>query len=256
MRRLPPVTTGLLVGCLAAGAAAALLWSAVAPAAQFRVLPDGAYGPLPTHWTYPFTSIAILVLLGIVVGVTVGTVAWRVRSQRGPAMVWVVLGANAAGALTTWMAARLLRDGVEPSTVGATGADLVVTAPPMTGSLLVTVAQPAFAVAAYTVLVGFDGRPGLGREPDGRSGGAAADDPMTEPIPRIVSAAPIMTGPAPMTPPPGATSAPEPTARTMPAPTAEPLPLPARAPTQIATQVPSQEPVPVPPVAGTPRTGP
>lgn len=154
----------LLAGCVTAGVAQALLWSAFAPAEQFRVLPDGQYGALPTQWTYPFTSIAVLALLGVVAGAVIGAAAWRLRSLRGSGMLLVVAASCAAGSLVAWIGARLLRAaGVDPATVGATGVDLVVTAPAMTGSLLVTVAQPAVAVAVYTVLAAWNGRPDLGR---------------------------------------------------------------------------------------------
>ena len=86
---------------------------------------------------------------------------WRWRSVRGPATLLAVALANGLAALTAYAMGRLLVSGVDPATVGARTAAVVVTAAPSLGSALVLIAQPAFASAVYTFLVAWSGRADL-----------------------------------------------------------------------------------------------
>ncbi len=143
------------------GALQGVLWSLIAPGEQFVVYTDGQYLPLPTESYHQFTSIAIFVLIGVVVGIAVATAVWHWPSVRGSTTVLVVAGANALGAFTAYLLGRVLVSGVDPASVGATGASAIVTAAPSLGSAMVLIAQPAVAVAVYTLLVAWSGRSDL-----------------------------------------------------------------------------------------------
>jgi hypothetical protein len=155
------------------GALQGLLWSRVAPPEQYFVAADGEFGGLPTESYHQFTSIAIFALLGVVVGVAVATAVWHWRSIRGTVGVLTLVAANVLGALTAYLLGRVLATGVDPSSVGPTDAQSVVTAAPTLGNVVVTVVQPALAVAVYTFLVLWNGNPTLGRPtaPDGAAAG-------------------------------------------------------------------------------------
>jgi hypothetical protein len=143
------------------GALQGVLWSLIAPGEQFVVYTDGQYLPLPTESYHQFTSIAIFVLIGAVVAIAVATAVWHWRSIRGLTTVLVVAGANGLGALTAYLVGRAVVSGVDPASIGATRAAAVVTAAPSLGSAMVLIAQPAIAVAAYTLLVAWSGRSDL-----------------------------------------------------------------------------------------------
>jgi hypothetical protein len=145
------------------GAIQGLLWSRVAPSEQYFVAANGEFGGLPTESYHQFTSIAIFALLGVVVGVAVATAVWHWRSIRGTIAVVTVVVANLLGALTAYLIGGVLATGVDPSSVGPSDAQSVVTAPPTLGNLLVIVVQPALAVAVYTFLALWNGNPNLGR---------------------------------------------------------------------------------------------
>jgi len=146
------------------GALQGVLWSRIAPGEQFKVYTDGQFLPLPTESYHPFTSIAIFALVGIVVAVLVASLTWRWRSVRGSLMVVIVAGANGLGALTAYLLGRALVSGVDPATVGASGAESIVTSAATLGNALVFLVQPAVAVAVYTFLIIWNGQSDLGRQ--------------------------------------------------------------------------------------------
>lgn len=138
-----------------------VLWSAIAPGEQFVVYPNGQYQVLPTESYHQFTSIAIFVLIGVVVALAVATAVWQWRSIRGLATLLVVAGANGLGALAAYAVGGALATGVDPAAVGTSRSGSLVTAAPSLGTALVLLAQPAVAVAVYTFLVAWSGRPDL-----------------------------------------------------------------------------------------------
>ena len=142
-----------------------VLWSVIAPGEQFVVYPGGQYGALPTESYHQFASIAIFVLIGVVVALAVATAVWQWRSTRGLTTLLVVAGANGLGALTAYAVGRALASGVDPAAVGASRTGTLVTAAPSLGTALVLLAQPAVAVAVYTFLVAWSGRPDLAISP-------------------------------------------------------------------------------------------
>ena len=156
---------GALLGGLAvvAGVAQALVWSRIAPGEPFYVTTSGSYGGLPTGSYHQFAGVAIFALIGIAVGVTATTGVWRWRSIRGLTTALTVAGVNLLGALTAYLFAPVFAPGVDPASIGAVPAQVVVTGPPTVGNLLVIVAQPAIAIAVYTFLAAWNGRPDLAR---------------------------------------------------------------------------------------------
>ena len=155
---------GTVVAVLAVvGVLQAILWSLIAPGEQFKVYTDGQYLPLPTESYHQFTSIAIFALIELTVGVAAATLAWHWRSVRGTAMLLVMAGGNAVGALVAYLIGRVLVNGVDPASIGASSAESLVKAAPTLGNVMVLVVQPAVAVAVYTFLVAWSGRPDLGR---------------------------------------------------------------------------------------------
>ena len=145
------------------GALQGLLWARTAPGEQFYVQADGQFEGLPTASYHQFTSLAIFVLIALVVAVPMATAVWTWRSIRGTVAVWVLLGANSLGALTAYLIGRVLAAGVDPATIGPTSAASIVIAAPNAGSAMVLIVQPGVAVAVYTFLVAWNGRPNLGR---------------------------------------------------------------------------------------------
>lgn len=155
----------LLAGfAVVAGVLQALVWSRVAPGEPFYVTTSGSYGGLPTGSYHQFAGVAIFALIGIAVGVTAAAGVWRWRSIRGLATALTLAGVNLLGGLTAYLFARVFAPGVDPSSVGAVAAQTVVSGPPTVGNLLVIVAQPAVAIAVYTFLVAWNGRPDLARQ--------------------------------------------------------------------------------------------
>lgn len=155
---------GLLAGlAVVAGVVQAFGWSRIAPGEPFYVTTSGSYGGLPTGSYHQFAGIAIFVLIGIAVGVTTAAGVWRWRSIRGLATALTVAGVNLLGALTAYLLAPVFAPGVDPASVGAVAAQTVVTGPPTVGNVLAIVIQPAVAIAIYTFLAAWNGRPDLAR---------------------------------------------------------------------------------------------
>ena len=172
---------GLLITGVLLGLAQAGLWSRIAPGEVFKVFTDGGYGSLPTASGFRYTAIAMFCLIGLVAGICQAVGAWAWRSVRGTiTLLGVGLGAG-VGALTAYLIGRALAGGVLPGSVGASPAERIVHAPPVSGSAIVLLAQPAAALVVYTLLAAWSGRadlgrstPGTGRADRGRSAEPAA----------------------------------------------------------------------------------
>jgi hypothetical protein len=169
--------------CLAVGVIQGIVWAFTAPGIPYKVLADGRFGALPTTSTYHFVDVAVFALSGMVIGIVLAVGTWQVRAARGWQVLLALVGGSLVGAVVAWVVGAWLAPGVDPATVGATGADSIVIAPPTTGTILVVLAQPALAAAIYTFLVAWNGHPDLGR---GRvTGQPAAGTPQTDPSPAV-----------------------------------------------------------------------
>lgn len=163
-RRRTLRAVGLIVVSLAViGIGQGLLWAAVAPGQQAKVFANGSYASLPTADYHPFVDVAIFVLSGLVIGVVSATLVWRIRAIRGTATLLALVGGCALGALIAYTLGPALVSGVDPATVGETGAEHIVTAAPKLATALVLVVQPGLAAAVYTFLAAWNGTPALGR---------------------------------------------------------------------------------------------
>jgi hypothetical protein len=159
----------VLAVCVVVGVLQGVVWAFTAPGIPYQVLADGRFGGLPTTSTYHFVGVAIFALSGIAIGILLAVGGWQVRSARGWQMLLALVGGSLLGALIAWVVGELLAPGTDPASVGATDAGSIVVAAPSTGTMLVVLAQPAFAAAVYTFLVAWNGHPDLGRS-------AAVDD--------------------------------------------------------------------------------
>ena len=170
----------ILAVCGGAGVLQGLIWAFLAPGMPYKVLADGRSAPLPSTSSYHFVALALFCWLGIVAGVLIALGAWRVRAARGARMLLVVAGGSAAGALIAWGLGLLVAPGTDPTSVGASSAESIVTAPPTTGTILAVLAQPAVAVLVYTFLVAWNGQPDLA-VPSPRPAVPADGTPRTDP---------------------------------------------------------------------------
>ena len=175
---------GLLLGGVLLGLAQAGLWARIAPGEVFKIFTDGGYGSLPTASGFRYTAIAMFCVIGLVVGIIQAVGAWAWRSVRGSiTLLGVGLGAG-VGALTAYLIGRAVAGGVLPGSVGAAPTERIVHAPPVSGSAIVLLAQPAAALLVYTLLAAWSGRADLGRPVLGGvradSGGRGAADHEVE----------------------------------------------------------------------------
>jgi Protein of unknown function (DUF2567) len=166
--------------CVLIGLLQGLLWAWIAPGIPYTVLADGRFGALPTTSTYHFVDVALFALSGAAIGILLAVGAWQVRATRGWVMLVTLVGGSLLGGLIAWFVGVWLAPGVDPASVGATGSESLVIAPPSTGTFLVILAQPALAAAIYTFLVAWNGRPDLGR---GSITPPAAGTPQRDPSP-------------------------------------------------------------------------
>jgi hypothetical protein len=175
MRRAVVQAAAIVGACLVIGVLQGLLWAFLAPGIPYKVLSDGRYGALPTTSTYHFVDVAAFALSGMVIGIVLAVALWQFRSTRGWQALLALVGGSLLGALTAWGIGILVAPGMDPASVGPGPADIIITAPPDTGTVLVVLAQPALAAAVYTFLVAWNGHPDLdvnravGRRRTGRS---------------------------------------------------------------------------------------
>lgn len=147
---------------VALGVAQGVVWARIAPGEQVLVYADGSYIGLPTADYHPFDGLALLAFAGAGVGVVVAFAAWRVRAIRGAGTLLTVVVSAAVGGAVAYLLGIALAGGVDPASVGKTDAASVVLAGADPGSPLVMIIEPLVAVALYTFLAAWDGRPDLG----------------------------------------------------------------------------------------------
>jgi len=168
---------GLLLSGVLLGLAQAGLWVRIAPGEVFRIFTDGGYGLLPTASSFRYAAIAMFCLIGLIMGVLQAVGAWAWRSVRGTiTLVGEGLGAG-VGALTAYLIGRAMAGGVVPGSVGASPVERIVHAPPVSGSAIVLLVQPAAALVVYTLLAAWSGRADLGRSAAGAGRAGTPADP-------------------------------------------------------------------------------
>ena len=171
--RLPAIVVG-------AGLPLGALWTLVAPVEHLVVLPTGASGSPNGEGDHAFDAVAVFVLLLVMYGVVVGTVAWRNRRRRGP----VMLGAATLGCLVGgWLASRVGLWLAPTSTPVAVAVDRgaasggTVTGPPLPAALTslppspgpwwLVLAAGLAAATTYVVAAIAEGHEDMGRDESG-----------------------------------------------------------------------------------------
>ncbi len=140
------------------------LWSAIAPGVQYQVFSNQSWAPLPTETQHIFVAFGVFAVLGLVVGVLLGVLAWSFVATRGPLMIVAVGVLTGLGSLLAGRLGLLLASGTDPASVAATaGAQEIVTAPAVLTGWAGYLAAPTAAVIVYTFLVSWNGLPNLGR---------------------------------------------------------------------------------------------
>jgi LPXTG-motif cell wall-anchored protein len=185
-----------------AGLVAGLLWSWLAPRADFRITGAGpvAIGDPPAERLVADDGVLALILLGF--GLVAGAAAWFLRRRRGVSTVLALaLGASAMAAVA-WQLGELLGQGPTKEQLAHVGA--VVTTSLMLRSIPALALAPFGAILAYLLPVLAVHRDDLGRTPDPAQAGRsapmnAADEPDGErplrtdpvlPTPRTLEAGP------------------------------------------------------------------
>jgi len=149
----------ILVTSLVLGVLQGWLWSALAPGVQYQATGDGRLYALATSSANAWVAIGLYVLLGIVVGIVLGVLAWKAKAARGTLMFGAVTLSALAGAALAYWTGNLMAGGVDPATVKEFS---IVTAPPAHYWLSMIV-EPALAAATYTILAAWNGSPTLDR---------------------------------------------------------------------------------------------
>ena len=119
----------ILLTSLVLGVLQGWLWSAIAPGVQYQATGDGRLYGLATSSSNAWVAIGLYVLLGIVVGIVLGVLAWKARTARGTLMFGAVTLSALAGAAVAYWVGNALAGGVDPATVKEFS---VITAPPAT----------------------------------------------------------------------------------------------------------------------------
>ncbi len=154
------VLTLLVAAVLGVGQGA--LWARIAPLPPYIVYKDGTSAGLPTVSSQLFIGIAIYTLMGLVIGIVLASGVWRIRRVRGTFTLLAVTGSAAVGAWLAYVVGNAMTSGVDPASIGATGAASLVSALPGHYALAI-VAEPALAAAVYTFLAAWNGSAQLGR---------------------------------------------------------------------------------------------
>lgn len=162
----------IVVALVAVSALGGAVWGLLAPAEHFLVTTNGA-ASLTSESLHRFDAVALLLCIGLIVGVLSAVAVWLWRTVRGPIVLAGLLIGSAVGAATmalVGLAVTNLRypplDNVE---VGQ-----IVSATPALGTPMALVLQPFAAAMVYLILVSLSPRDDLGV-----AGSAAADAEST-----------------------------------------------------------------------------
>lgn len=144
-----------------AGLPAGLLWWALAPREDYRVVPDGVepLGRPSAELLIAGDGVFLLVMAGL--GLLAGLTGWLLRSHRGVAVLAALPLGTAAAGLLAWQLGELLGPGPSAADLGDVGA--TVTTPLELGSLPALAVAPFLAVLVYVVAALFASADDLGR---------------------------------------------------------------------------------------------
>lgn len=146
----------ILVGCLAG-----IVWAFLAPAVRMLVVDEDRGVVLTGESLHRFDAVAIVVGIGLVLGVLSAVVVWGMRRFRGPGAVAALLLGSAlcagATAVVGVSVARVRVPDVDSPAVGT-----IVAVAPGLSTPMVLVAQPLAAALVYLLLVALSPHDDLG----------------------------------------------------------------------------------------------
>jgi LPXTG-motif cell wall-anchored protein len=179
-------SAGIVLALAGAGVVAGLLWSWLAPRADFRVTDAGPVpvGNLPAELLVADDAVFALLLLGL--GLLAGAAAWFLRRRRGVATVLALAVGGCLAAIVAWQVGEFLGPGPTEQQLADVGA--LVTTSLTLGSLPAMALAPFGALLAYVAAVLYARDEGLGRP-------SPMADAVEDAAP-MASAAPGTTAPA------------------------------------------------------------
>lgn len=152
----------VVVGVVAAGAIAGIVWGLLAPAQHFLVVSGGGAVSLTGESIHQFDAVALFLCLGLIVGVLSAVAVWTRRALRGVVPFLGLLVGSLVGAATTAVVG-LGVVGLRFPSLTDLEIGQIVAATPGLGTALALIAQPLAASVVYAGLVAFSPDPHLGR---------------------------------------------------------------------------------------------
>ncbi|MFC4605408.1 DUF2567 domain-containing protein [Rhodococcus kronopolitis] len=171
----------IVVAVTAVSALGGVVWGLLVPAERFLVTSRGA-ASLTGESMHRFDAVALMLCVGLVIGVLSAVAAWMWRSVRGPVVFGGLLIGSVVGAATTALVglgiANLRFPALDTVEVGQ-----IVSATPGIDTPLALIMQPLVAAMAYLAMASLNPSDDLG------VGQAAAPvvepaDPHDRPLPR------------------------------------------------------------------------
>lgn len=167
----------VVVGVVAAGAIAGIVWGLLAPAQHFLVVSGGGAVSLTGESVHQFDAVALFLCLGLIVGVLSAVAVWTRRALRGVVPFLGLLVGSLVGAATTAVVG-LGVVGLRFPSLTDLEIGQIVAATPGLGTALALIAQPLAASVVYAGLVAFSPDPHLGHPPEGAPTDADSREPL------------------------------------------------------------------------------
>jgi hypothetical protein len=164
----------LVFAQLLTGVGIGLLWLASAPTAVSYMLDTGRGSGVivPAESEAQVAADGRYAVLTVLAGLTFGLLAWRLRGNRGPAMLPVLAASSLLGSLLALATGQLLSNGQRSAPL-----DTAFHPPLVLHAGAAIFLQALLAVLVYTVFVGLSGDQDLGRST------ARPDPPVDQPAP-------------------------------------------------------------------------
>ncbi|GAA4480605.1 hypothetical protein GCM10023094_27430 [Rhodococcus olei] len=162
----------VVVGVVVVSALAGIAWGLLVPAQHFLVVSGGGAVSLTGESDHQFDAVALLMCLGVILGVLAAVAVWTRRAVRGvPQLIGLLIGSAvgaAASALVGLGVAQLRFPTPDDVEIGR-----IVAATPGLGTTTALVVQPLVATLTYLLLVSLSPDPALGHT-------EAAEDPAAD----------------------------------------------------------------------------
>lgn len=162
----------VVVGVVVVSALAGIAWGLLVPAQHFLVVSGGGAVSLTGESDHQFDAVALLMCLGVILGVLAAVAVWTRRAVRGiPQLIGLLIGSAvgaAASALVGLGVAQLRFPAPDDVEIGR-----IVAATPGLGATTALVVQPLVAALTYLLLASLSPDPALGHA-------EAAEDPAAD----------------------------------------------------------------------------